>query len=101
MDLLPAQIKLALLIVGAEDGSTYGQDGKVEFNGPFAEEIMRQHFPEIETREQFGVAGHPVQVSRSAGRLEVWCNGFYIEGSGVRPLVHRAARQFQVETTAL
>lgn len=100
MDLLPAQIEMALLIVGAEDGSNYGQEGKVEFNGPFADEIMRQHFPEADARVQFGVEGQPVQVKRSAGRLEVWCNGFYVEGSGVRSLVHRAARQFLGDRSA-
>lgn len=100
MDLLSAQIEMALLIVGAEDGSNYGQDGKVEFNGPFAYEIMRQHFPETETRVQFGLEGQPVQVNRSAGRLEVWCNGFHVEGSCVRSLVHRAARQFLGRSSA-
>lgn len=60
--------------------------------GVFAEEIMRQQMPDLESRKQYGITGHPVEISRSGGKLQAWCNGFYVEGSGVRRLVHAAAR---------
>lgn len=85
-------IAKALAIVGNEDGTGAGVDGSVIVQGEFASAIMRVQMPCIEARNRFGVLDRPVEVSR-LGKLEVWCRGFYVEGRGVRRLVHQAARE--------
>jgi hypothetical protein len=86
------EIGTALSIVGAEDFSNDGQMGHIEVHGVLANAIMTAHFPDEEVRKFRGLIDQPVRVSRS-GHLEIWCNGFYVEGKGVRGLVHRAVRE--------
>lgn len=85
-------IEKALDIVGSEDSSTFGSYGAVSFTGHFADAIAEVIFPDKEARDRFGLLGEPMRISRG-GPLEVWCNGFYIEGSQVRRFVHEAARR--------
>lgn len=86
------EIASALEIVGAEDFSDDGRYGSITVHGAFANAIISEQLDSLETRKRFGVEGEPVRISRM-GRLEVWCNGFYVEGRGVRKLVHDAARK--------
>ncbi len=85
------EIDEALRIAGAEDYSDTGGHGGIEVQGVFANAIMAELLPAPEAREQFCVVDQPVRISRECG-LEAWCNGFYVEGRGVRGAVHRAAR---------
>jgi hypothetical protein len=85
-------IEKALDIVGPEDFSEDGVYGVVTFEGQFAKAIAEVIFPDKEARDRFGLLGQPVRVSRSGG-LEIWCNGFYIEGKPVRRIIHEAARR--------
>lgn len=87
----PEPIAAALLIVGAEDFSDDGTPGVVVVEGAFANAIMAEQLRNPDARQKFDVIDKPVRISRTS-QLEVWCNGFYVEGSGVRGLVHRAAR---------
>lgn len=76
-----------LRIVGAEDFSDDGAEGSVTVQGALGDEIMKAvvpaHFSCFE--------GKPVRVSRCGG-LEIWCEGWYMEGKGVRRVVHSAVR---------
>lgn len=85
------EINQALRIVGAEDFSDDGESGVVTVSGLFAAAIVGELASSSEARRRLGLEGQPVRVSRMGG-LEVWCNGFYMEGRGVRSVVHRAAR---------
>jgi hypothetical protein len=85
-------IDAALRIVGAEDFSDDGCSGEVVVHGAFANAIISEQLQSLETRKRFGVEGEPVQVRRY-GHLEFRCNGFWVEGTGVRRIVHSAARK--------
>lgn len=85
------EVDRALCIVGAEDFSADGESGVVEVSGPFAVAIVSELAFDSSTRRRMGLDGQPVRISR-VGSLEIWCNGFYMEGRGVRGVVHRAAR---------
>ncbi|MHC2876598.1 hypothetical protein [Ralstonia sp. 121560039-2] len=89
-----ADVDRALRIVGAEDFSDEGQSGVVTVSGDFASAIVGELASDPEARRRMGLDDQPVRISRMGG-LEVWCNGFYIEGRGVRGVVHRAARAVQ------
>ena len=86
-----ADVSHALRIVGAEDFSDDGQSGVVTVSGDFASAIMGQLASDPEARRRMGLDDQPVRISRMGG-LEICCNGFDIEGRGVRAVVHRAAR---------
>lgn len=84
-------IQAALRIVGAEDYSDGGGSGEITVSGPFAATIVREHMPDDESRKMRGLENAPVRISRYS-HLELWCNGYYIEGRGVRGLIHRSVR---------
>lgn len=76
-----------LRIVGAEDFSDDGAEGRITVQGPLGDEIMKSLVP-----AHFACfVGKPVRVSRCGG-LEIWCEGWYMEGRGVRHVVHAAVR---------
>ena len=85
-------IEATLRIVGAEDCSDDGCAGVIVIHGAFANAIVSEQLQTLDARTRFGVEGEPVRVSRY-GHLEFWCNGFYMEGPGVRSVVHNAARK--------
>lgn len=85
-------VATALEIVGAEDLSDDGRQDSITVHGAFANAIISEQLQTLEARERSGVEGEPIRISRG-GHLEIWCNGFYVEGSGVRRLVHTAARK--------
>lgn len=87
-------IEKALDIAGSEDSTTDGSYDTISITGHFADAIAEVIFPDKEARDRFGLLGEPMRISRG-GPLEVWCNGFYIEGSQVRRIVHEAARRIQ------
>ncbi|WP_242560015.1 MULTISPECIES: hypothetical protein [Pandoraea] len=85
------QVDRALQIVGAEDLSDDGVSGVVTVDGLFAAEVIAAMVSDPDARKRLGLDGQPVRISRMGG-LEIWCNGFYMEGKGVRSVIHRAAR---------
>ncbi len=85
------EVDQALRIVGAADFSDAGKSGVLTVVGGFAAALIGQMVSDPEARRRLGLDGEPVRVSRM-GSLELWCNGFYMEGRGVRGVVHRAAR---------
>jgi hypothetical protein len=85
-------IEKALDIVGSENSTTDGSYDTISITGHFADAIAEVIFPDKEARDRFGLLGEPMRISRG-GPLEVWCNGFYIEGSQVRRIIHEAARR--------
>jgi hypothetical protein len=94
-----AQIETALRIAGAEDYSDRGESGVITVTGLFASTIMREHMPDTESRTQRGLNDQAVRISRGS-QLEVWCNGYYIEGRGVRDLIHRSVRNIRRSSDA-
>jgi hypothetical protein len=86
-----AEVKQALHIVGTEDFSNVGENGTITVTGEFATAILDNIFTGP-SRALYNDL--PVRISRM-GRLEIRCNGFYVEGRGVREVVHRAARAMQ------
>lgn len=93
MNFLHEQSEELLRIVGAEDFSDDGFEGQVTVQGPLGDEIMKSlvpaHFSSFE--------GKPVRVSRCGG-LEIWCEGWYMEGRGVRRVVHASVRAVLANT---
>lgn len=76
-----------LRIVGEEDFTDDGSEGCTTVQGPLGDEIMKALVP-----ANFSCfKGKPVRVSRCGG-LEIWCEGWYMEGRGVRRVVHAAVR---------
>lgn len=90
----PTDIDRALRIVGAEDFSDDGQAGVVTVSGAFASAIIVEMASDPEARRRLGLDDQPVRISRMGG-LEIWCNGFYLEGRSVRGVVHSAWRTVQ------
>jgi len=84
------QLKKALAIAGPEDFSEDGADGRVDIEGAFADAVIDSLGLVPEFTERF--RGKPVCLSRY-GVLEIWIDGWYTEGSGVRKIVHAAARR--------
>ena len=82
------QINKALAIAGPADFSADGVDGSVHIDGVFAEAVIDalRLVPEFTARFR----GQVVRLSRY-GVLEIWIDGWYTEGSGVRRIVHDAA----------
>jgi hypothetical protein len=81
----------ALMIVGDEYGATNGRQSSMTVTGDFATAIMTAHLDSEQGRMALGIHQQPVEIRRGAV-LEIWCNGFYVEGSGVRRIVHSAVR---------
>lgn len=91
---MDARITELLGIVGAEDGSDDGRPGVLEVHGQLATALLES----CGWVEQF-IAPHrgkPVRIGRQGG-LEFWCDGLRVEGSGVRKIVHAAARHMGAE----
>jgi hypothetical protein len=86
-----SDIHAVLRSVGAEDFSDDGESGVVTVEGAFAAAIVAEIGMDSRARTRMGLTGHPVRISRMGG-LEIWCNGFYLEGKGVRRVVLRATR---------
>lgn len=84
------QINQALAISGPEDFSADGVDGRVDIDGAFADAVIDSLGLAPEFTKRF--SGKPVRLSRY-GVLEIWVDGWYTEGSGVRKIVHTAARR--------
>jgi hypothetical protein len=74
-------------IVGNEDGSG-GEPGTIEFEGELQERFIRA----LELSPDYGVylRGGKTRIQRGLGWVELWINGFYVEGSGVRKITARA-----------
>lgn len=89
------ELNQALAIVGAEDFSTDGVNGLMTIKGEFAHAIIKalRFAPEYEQR----LLDKPVRLSRN-GQLEIWCDGWYTEGSGCRRIIHAAVRSLQMKT---
>lgn len=83
------QIEKALRICGAKDYSDNGEQASVILTGDFAKAVITRWFTSEQHRETQGLDGEPIRLSRS-GHLEVWCNGVYTEGQGIRNLIHDA-----------
>jgi len=83
-------------IAGEVDGSG-GENGSVVAVGRVADALV----------DSFGLSdsflsalrGRPVRVRRSGG-LEIWVNGFYIEGRGVRAVVAKAIDLLESDGTS-
>jgi hypothetical protein len=84
-----------LRIVGNEDG-TGGEFGTTEVSGFLARCIVLELGAHPHSLLHGVTWDHPVRVSR-AGHLELWVNGFYTEGKGVRKIVHNAIRRYEQE----
>jgi hypothetical protein len=84
------QVNKALEIVGPEDFSADGVQDRVEITGDFANAIIDSLnlVPDFSQR----LRHYPIRLSRF-GVLEIWINGWYSEGSGVRRIVHEAVRR--------
>ena len=89
-----SNIKEALEIVGAEDFSDDGKTGWVELTGEDAAAIITA-MDRAPSHKHY-LEGHPFKLSRNGG-LELWCNGWYSEGRGVRGIIHRAAKLIEGE----
>ena len=87
------QIKKALEIVGPEDFSADGVQESVEITGHFSDAIIES----LDLRPDFSqrLRHHPIRLSRF-GVLEIWINGWYSEGRGVRRIVHEAIRRLNL-----
>lgn len=85
-----SQIAELLEIVGAEDGSDAGRPGVIEVHDELAVVLLES----CGWVERFIVhhRGKPVRIGRQ-GSLEFWCDGLRVEGTGVRRIVHTAARR--------
>lgn len=90
------QIVAALAIAGPEDFSADGQEGVLEATGVFAQAIIDSLGFSAQHAVRF--KGHPVRVSRM-GMLELWCDGWYMEGRGIRRVVHQASRLAAMHST--
>lgn len=88
------QLEHALRIVGPEDFSSDGEEGRIVIEGEFAAAIVEQIWDNPDYRKMQGLDNQPVRLSRLGG-LEIWVNGAYTEGRGVRGVIHRAARTLQ------
>ena len=88
------QVEIALRIVGPEDFSSDGESGSLVIEGEFANAIVNEIWNSPEYRLRHGLNDQPVRLSRLGG-LEIWCNGAYTEGRGVRGIIHRAVRTLQ------
>jgi hypothetical protein len=88
------QFETALCIVGPEDFSSDGESGSLVIEGEFATAIVQEIWNSPDYRRRHGLNGQPVRLSRLGG-LEIWCNGAYTEGRGVRGIIHRAVRTLQ------
>ncbi|WHS57681.1 hypothetical protein [Pseudomonas sp. G2-4] len=84
-------VQKALAIAGPEDFTSDGGSGVVTVYGEFADSILRAKFPNDDARARLGLKGRPVRIARGS-HLEIWCDGFYMEGAQVRGIVHRAAQ---------
>lgn len=82
------QAATLLALVGAEDFSDVGVEGVTTVQGPLGDALIQQAVPQW---IQPSFMGKPVRVSRMGG-LEIWCEGWYMEGRGVRRAVHAAVR---------
>ena len=84
-------IEKALEITGAEDMSDAGKTGLliIPANSELAEAVIKalRLAPQYEGRFR----GYDFRLSRSCS-IELWCNGWYCEGSSVRLIMHRAAK---------
>lgn len=89
---LMLSIERALRIVGPEDFSADGESGSLTIEGEFAAAVLSEIWNNPEYRRRQGLDGQAVRLSRLGG-LEIWCNGAYMEGRGVRAVVHRAAKK--------
>ena len=92
------QIESALRIVGPEDFSADGESGRMTIEGEFAAAVVAEIWDNPEYRRAMGLEGQPVRLSRLGG-LEIWVNGAYTEGRGVRGIIHRAARNLQRQSS--
>jgi hypothetical protein len=95
-----AQVENALRIVGPEDFSSDGESGQLMIEGEFAAAVVAEIWDNPEYRRAMGLDGQPVRLSRLGG-LEIWVNGAYTEGRGVRGVIHRAARTVQGRAQAV
>jgi len=86
-----AIVDQALKIAGAEDLSDGGENGVliIEANSDFAEAIIKalRLAPQYEGRFR----GHDFRLTRNSS-IELWCNGWYSEGTSVRHFIHRGAK---------
>lgn len=89
------QVSRLLYIVGTEDGTDKGAEGRITVEGALGREIMK----EVQPLRAHWFDGKPVRVSREGGKLEICCDGWYLEGRGVRAVVHTAIRQTLKTTT--
>ncbi|MHD0644440.1 hypothetical protein ACYPKM_02235 [Pseudomonas aeruginosa] len=80
------QLLKAIEIVGSRDFSIEGECGQVEMTGELAKTVIISWFENAEFRRDHGLDGAPIKLSRN-GHLEIWCNGIYFEGTGVRTLM--------------
>lgn len=83
------QIQKAIAICGPRDLSRDGENGNVEITGEFAAFVISRWFNNPDYRKMHSMDGAPIRLSRS-GHLELWCQGVYTEGSGVRGIIHDA-----------
>jgi hypothetical protein len=95
MGTMNEQIKKLLEIVGTEDGDVLGKEGRIELTGELGDAALDQ------TGWVAGNISHskgkPIGISRF-GRLELWCDGLYVEYRDVRPKVYRALRHLGIST---
>lgn len=82
------EVKQLRLIAGNVNGAA-GAQGQVIVEGKIADALVSALNFSEDSLLRRGLRGQPVKVFRS-NHLELWVNGFYSEGSGVREIVDRA-----------
>lgn len=84
-------IEKALAIAGAVDFSNDGENGTliIPANSEVAEAIIKAM--RWAHQHEGRLRGHDMRLQRS-GSIELWCNGWYSEGTSVRHIIDRAAK---------
>lgn len=80
-------------IIGNEDG-TGGETGTTTVSGFLARCIIAELAVDPASPLHSVIWDHEVRISRS-DHLELWVNGWYTEGRGVRDIVHAAMRRYK------
>jgi len=92
---IESQMERALKIVGPEDFASDGETGSLLIEGAFATAIIEDVWSSPEFQVRNGLVGQPVKLMRNGG-LEISCHGLYVEGRGVRSIIHRVVRNLQI-----
>ena len=92
------QVKKLLEIIGTEDGSVCGKEGRVELIGALGDAVLDE--TDWAPADIAHCKGKPVKISRY-GRLELWCHGFYIEYRDIRPMIYKALRKLEIDTNTV